>query len=69
MSKIYSNQEIFNTAKVQYEDALKKKDLSAIAENKEECSMNRNCQVNDVVYRCDITRPLPKKVYAGLAER
>ena len=28
-----------------------------------------NCQVNDVVYKCDLTRPLPKKVYVGLAER
>ena len=30
--------------------------------------MERNCQVNDVVYKCDVTRPLPKKVYLGLAE-
>ena len=28
----------------------------------------RNCQVNNVVYKCDVTRPLPKKVYLGLAE-
>ena len=33
-----------------------------------ECPMKGNCQVNDVVYKCDVTRPLPKKVYVGLAE-
>ena len=27
-----------------------------------------NCQVNNVVYKCDVTRPLPKKVYLALAE-
>ena len=27
-----------------------------------------NCQVNNVVYKCDVTRPLPKKVYLRLAE-
>ena len=31
--------------------------------------MERNCQINDVVYKCDVTRPLPQKVYLGLAER
>ena len=31
--------------------------------------MEGNCQVDDVVYKCDVTRPLPKKVYLGLAER
>ena len=35
---------------------------------KEECPMEGNCQVNDVVYKRDVTRPLPKKVYLGLAE-
>ena len=30
--------------------------------------MEGNCQVNNVVYKCDVTRPLPKKVYLGLAE-
>ena len=30
--------------------------------------MERNCQVNDVVYKFDVTRPLPKKVHVGLAE-
>ena len=28
-----------------------------------------NCQVNNVVYKCDITRLLPKKLYLGLAEQ
>ena len=28
-----------------------------------------NCQVNSVVYKCDITRLLPKKLYLGLAEQ
>ena len=35
---------------------------------KEECPMEGNYLVNDVVYKCDVTRPLPKKVYLGLAE-
>ena len=35
---------------------------------KAECPMEGNCLVNDVVYKCDVTRPLPKKVYLGLAE-
>ena len=28
--------------------------------------MEGNGQVNDLVYKCDVTRPLPKKVYLGL---
>ena len=35
---------------------------------KAECPMEGNCQVNNVIYKCDVTRPLPKKVYLGLAE-
>ena len=35
---------------------------------KVECPMEGNCLVNGVVYKCDVTRPLPKKVYLGLAE-
>ena len=35
---------------------------------KVECPMEGNCLVNDIVYKCDITRPLSKKVYLGLAE-
>ena len=35
---------------------------------KAECPMEGNCQVNDVVYKCDVTGPLPNKVYLGLAE-
>ena len=30
--------------------------------------MEGNCQVNDVVYECEVRPPLPKKVYLGLAE-
>ena len=30
--------------------------------------MGGKCQVNVVVYTCDVTRPLSKKVYLGLAE-
>ena len=30
--------------------------------------MEGNCLVNDVVYKCDVTGPLPKKVYLRLAE-
>ena len=26
-----------------------------------ECPMERNCKAKDVVYKCDVTRPLPKK--------
>ena len=36
---------------------------------KAECPMEGNCQVNDILYKCDVTRPLPKKVYLGLAEK
>ena len=35
---------------------------------KVECPMKGNCQVHDVVYKCDVTRPLPKKVCLGLVE-
>ena len=38
---------------------------------KAECPMEGKCQVNNVngvVYKCDVTRPLPKKVYLGLAK-
>ena len=35
---------------------------------KAECPMKGKCLVNDVVYKCDVTRPLPKKVYLGLKE-
>ena len=35
---------------------------------KVECLMKGNCQVHDVVYKCDVTRPLPKKVCLGLVE-
>ena len=31
--------------------------------------MEENYQVNDVVYKSDVTRVLLKKVYLGLAER
>ena len=27
-----------------------------------------NSQVNNVVYKCDVSRPFPRKVYLGLAE-
>ena len=30
--------------------------------------MEENCQVNNVVYKYEVTRPLPKKMYLGLAE-
>ena len=30
--------------------------------------MEVNCEINNLVYKCDITRPLSKKVYLGLAE-
>ena len=30
--------------------------------------MEGNCQVNNILYKCDITRPLPKKVCLRLAE-
>ena len=35
---------------------------------KAQCPMEGNRQVTDVVYRCDITRPLSKKECPGLAE-
>ena len=36
---------------------------------KGECRMEGNCQVNNVVHKRDVTRPLPKKMFVGLAER
>ena len=30
--------------------------------------MERNCRVNNAVYKFDVTRPLPRKVYLELAE-
>ena len=35
---------------------------------KAECPMEGKGQVNDIVYKCDIARPLPVKVYLGFAE-
>ena len=35
---------------------------------KTQCPTEGNCQVNNVIYKYDVTRPLPKKVYLGLAE-
>ena len=35
---------------------------------KAECPMKGNCQGNNVIYKFDVTRPLPEKVYLGLAE-
>ena len=35
---------------------------------KEESPMEGNCQINDVVYKYDATRPLLQKVYFGFAE-
>ena len=31
--------------------------------------MEGNCRVNNVVHKRDVTRPLPKKMFVGLAER
>ena len=36
---------------------------------KADCKREGNCHVNNVVCKCDVTRPLQKKVYLGLAER
>ena len=44
------------------------KNQNAIAEKKQDVQWKGNCEVNGVVYKCDVTRPLPKKVYFGLAE-
>ena len=37
-------------------------------QKKSRCPMEENCLVNDVVYKCDVTRLLSKKVYLGFAE-
>ena len=29
--------------------------------------MEENCQVNDIVYKCDVARLLPKRVYLKFA--
>ena len=47
----------------------KPRDQRPKCRKKAECPMEGNCQVIDVVYKCDVTRPLPKKVYLGLAKR
>ena len=44
------------------------KESNAIAEKKAECAMEGNCQVNNVVCKSDVTRPLPRNLYLGLAE-
>ena len=31
--------------------------------------MEGNCQVNNVVHKRDVTTPLPKKMFVGLAKR
>ena len=41
---------------------------NTIAKKTTQCPTEGNCQVNNVIYKCDVTRPLPKKVYLGLAE-
>ena len=35
---------------------------------KAECPMERNCLLNDVVYKYEVTIPLPKKVNLGIVE-
>ena len=30
--------------------------------------MEGNCQVKNIVYKCEVTKPFPKNVYLGLAE-
>ena len=39
-------------------------------QKKAECPIEGNCQVNvvDVVYKCDVTKLLPKKMCLKLAE-
>ena len=36
---------------------------------KGECRMEGNYQVNNVVYKFDVTRPFQKKMHVGLAKR
>ena len=45
------------------------KGQNATAEKKANCPMEGNGEINDIVYKCDVTKRLPKKVYLGLAER
>ena len=46
------------------------KDQNATADKKEtNCPTEGNCQVDDIVYKFDVTRRLSEKVYLGLAER
>ena len=45
------------------------KGQNATAEKKANCPMEGNDEINDIVYKCDVTKRLPKKVYLGLAER
>ena len=41
--------------------------LKGNCRKKAECTMEENCQVNDIVYKCDVTRLLPKRVYLKFA--
>ena len=41
---------------------------NSITEKKAKCPMEGNCQVNDVVYKCDVTRPFPKKCIGKMNE-
>ena len=51
-------------------DVSKLRDQSSkcSCENKAECPVERNCQANNVVLKCEVIRPLPKKFYLGLAQ-
>ena len=46
----------------------KPRDQTPKCNSRKKCSIEGNCQVNGVVYKCDITRTLLKKVYLRLAE-
>ena len=40
--------------------------LKHYCRKKAEYPLEGNCQVNDVVYKCDVTRPFPKKCILDL---
>ena len=42
-------------------EVYNEKVTSKLQKKKAECLMGGNCQAIDIVYKCEVTRPLPKK--------
>ena len=82
LSKNFSNPEIFDKAKIDYEKALKDSGYKSVnlifkkpaekqnrPEAKGDCPLDGLCQTNDIIYKCVVlTKNMPEKVYLGTAE-